>query len=420
MNVLLIGNGGREHALAWKLLQSPRLTQLWVAPGNAGTAAYNAPIAADDIPALVEFAKVNAIALTVVGPEAPLAAGIVDAFTAHGLRIFGPSRAAAKLEASKVFAKRMMRDCGVPTAMFEVFDDYNAALRFMHRLPFVSAPAYVIKADGLAAGKGVFVCDDLDKADQALTRIMIEREFGAAGDRVLIEERMNGPELSVLAFTDGKMITPMPPARDHKRVGDGDTGPNTGGMGAFVPVPDVTPALLNEVFSTVLQPVIDGMRAAGTPYVGVLYAGLMLTEFGVRVLEFNCRFGDPETQVILPLLQSDLIDICEMCVDGRLDPSAVRWSAGAAATVVLAAPGYPGAYPKGAPISGLDTLPAGVTAFHAGTAMHDGAVVTNGGRVLSVTACGENLSGAVAQAYAGLAGVRFDGMHYRRDIGVSR
>jgi phosphoribosylamine--glycine ligase / phosphoribosylformylglycinamidine cyclo-ligase len=418
MNVLIIGSGGREHALAWKLGQSKRLGKLIVAPGNAGTPG-NAPVQADDIPGLLALAREQHADLTIVGPEVPLAEGIVDAFQAAGLRIFGPSRAAARLEGSKAFAKEIMRAANVATADFRVARSLPEALRFLITRPFASSPGCVIKADGLAAGKGVFVCDDLAGAEAALKRIFEDREFGASGDAAVIEARMSGPELSVLAFCDGKTVLTMPPARDHKRVGEGDTGPNTGGMGAFAPAPGISPALIDEIKRSVLQPVVDVMRAHGTPYKGVLYAGIMLTAQGPRVLEFNCRFGDPETQVILPLLESDLIDVIDACIDGALTPSAVRWSSRSAASVVLAAPGYPGAYPKGLPIAGLDQLPSGVMAFHAGTALHKGRVVTSGGRVLNITATGPDLRAALRAAYAGVAQVSFDGMHFRRDIGAS-
>ena len=454
MKVLIIGSGGREHALAWKVAQSPKVTQVFVAPGNPGTADVmshesramqqtavgkslisNLLISSDDIDGLLKFAQGNQIDLTVVGPEAPLAAGIVDRFQAVALKVFGPTQAAAKLEYSKTFSKQAMREFGVPTADFAAFTDYNAALKFAHRLPFGSA-GMVVKADGLAAGKGVVVCDDLGEVDEALTRIMIEREFGAAGDQVIIEERISGREVSLLAFCDGKSVAMMPPARDHKRVGEGDTGPNTGGMGAFAPAPDISVEFVDFVRRSIIQPIVDGMAARGTPYVGILYAGLMLTEAptstppsaresefpgaGVNVLEFNCRFGDPETQVILPLLKTDLVDIFLACVDGRLDEVDVHWRTGACATVVMASPGYPGSYPKGAPITGLDALPEGVQAFHAGTALREGQLVTNGGRVLNVTATGDDLGDALRQAYEGVARIHFDGAHFRKDIGGIR
>ena len=440
IQVLVIGSGGREHALAWALAQSPHSGRIFVAPGNAGTTtdlSSNIPIASDDIPALARFARENAIGLTVVGPEAPLASGIVDAFQAEGLRVFGPTRAAAQLESSKAFAKAFMRQHGIPTGEYAAFADYHAACRYVetsYAAPSAHHPSScVVKADGLAAGKGVVVCDDASEALDALKRIMVDREFGAAGDTVVVEERLAGPELSVLAFSDGRTVLPMPPARDHKRVFDGDQGPNTGGMGAYSPVPGVSQALLGEVCRTVLQPAIDGMASRGTPYTGVLYAGLMLTAGGPKVLEFNCRFGDPETQAILPLLiqngegttpPSSLLDILLACTEGRLADIApdVHWHPGACATVVLAAPGYPGSYPKGLPISGLDETGAlqDAMVFHAGTATKDGRIVTNGGRVLAVSAIGADLQAALERAYGAARHIRFDGVHYRRDIGTDK
>jgi phosphoribosylamine---glycine ligase len=440
MKILVIGSGGREHALAWKLAQSSRVAQVFVAPGNPGTSSLtkcsNVEIAVEDIAALLAFAQHNQIDLTVVGPEVPLAMGIVNVFQRVGQKIFGPTQAAAQLEYSKAFSKQMMRDCGVPTADFAVFEDYQSAIKFAHTLPFVSAaapaPGCVVKADGLAAGKGVFVCDDLGEADEALTRIMVENEFGESGARVIIEERLSGREVSALAFVDGRNVVMMPPARDHKRVGEGDIGPNTGGMGAFAPTPDVSPELMDEIKRTVIQPMVDGMAARGMPYVGVLYAGLMLLpspggrgvasdargEGSFHTLEFNCRFGDPETQVLLPLLQSDLVEVLLACVDGKLHQLDVKWYDGACATVVLASAGYPGAYAKGLPISGLDALPDGVMAFHAGTALKQDQVVTSGGRVLAVSAVGSDLNAALDRAYAGVKSIHFEGAHYRKDIGL--
>jgi phosphoribosylamine--glycine ligase len=391
LKVLVVGSGGREHALAWALARSPQVEQVYVAPGNAGTtwpagpsraAAANVPITDGDFPALVNFGKDRQIDLTVVGPEVPLASGIVDMFQAAGLRIFGPTQKAAALESSKAFAKDLMREKGIPTAEYAIFDEYHAARDFVTSFD----RPMVLKANGLAAGKGVIVCENADEGLNALQRIIRDREFGDAGQTVLIEECLSGPELSVLAFTDGRTVIPMPPARDHKRVYDGDQGPNTGGMGAYAPVPDADPSLLDEILWTVLQPAVDGMAVRGLPYVGVLYAGLMLTEDGPKVLEFNCRFGDPETQVILPLLETDLAEVLLACIEGRLNEIGVHWRSGSCATVVLASPGYPGSYPKGLAISGLDMLPDDVMAFHAGTARQVGQVVTAGGRVLSVSA----------------------------------
>ncbi|HBY98977.1 MAG TPA: phosphoribosylamine--glycine ligase, partial [Chloroflexi bacterium] len=391
----------------------------WAWPRAAST---NVPIAADDIPALVAFAGERQVDLTVVGPEAPLAAGIADALQSAGLRVFGPSREAARLESSKAFAKAFMGKHAIPTAAYATFDDYAAARRFLIELARRSVSSgVVVKADGLAAGKGVVICADVDEAQAALQRMMLGREFGTAGDTVVIEERLSGPEVSVLAFTDGHTVVPMPPARDHKRVYDGDRGPNTGGMGAYAPVPDVSAVLADEICRTILQPTVDGLAAHGTPYVGVLYAGLMLTPAGPTVLEFNCRFGDPETQAILPLLETDLVDVLLACVEGRLNQVEVRWRPAACATVVLASPGYPGSYPKGLPVCGLDGVASRerIAVFHAGTAWQDGCVVTAGGRVLAVSGLGVDLPAALRRAYAGVECIHFEGSHYRRDIGLS-
>lgn len=422
LNVLIVGGGGREHALAWAIARSRLTERVYVAPGNAGTEwdraddrapSTNAPIAAEDIPALVAFAEAEPIDLAVIGPEVPLANGIVDAFRRARLRVFGPSQAAAQLESSKAFAKAFMRRHNIPTAEYGVFTDYVEARAFVAGF----GKPVVVKADGLAAGKGVIVCTTPQEADAALRSVMLEREFGAAGDRVVIEERLSGAELSALAFCDGKTAALMPLARDHKRVGDGDTGLNTGGMGAYAPVLDVPPDLIETIRQRVIEPVLRGMAAAGTPYVGVLYAGLMLAPDGIRVLEFNCRFGDPETQVILPLLDGDLVEIMLDCIDGRLHERPPRWLPGACATVVLASPGYPGSYPKGLPISGLETRHGDVIVFHAGTTREGDQIVTSGGRVLAVSARGESLPKALANAYAHIPNIRFEGMHYRRDIG---
>ena len=420
--ILVAGNGGREHALAWKLAQSPRVARVLVAPGNGGTALAggkigNVPVAADDIAMLVRLAKDENIELVVVGPEAPLAAGAVDAFRASGIRCFGPSQAAAQLESSKAFAKAFMQRHGIPTARYAVFTDFNAAIDHVHTIDY----PIVVKASGLAAGKGVLLPESLSETEAVLHQIMVEQAFGAAGDEVVIEERLAGQEASVLAFSDGRNLAMMPAAQDHKRIFDGDLGPNTGGMGAYAPAPVITAELLDEVRQTVMQPTLDGMRAEGTPYIGILYAGLMLTADGIKVLEFNCRFGDPETQVILPLLASDLLQVFDACLDGTLDQVDVRWHDGAAATVVAASEGYPGSYPKNREITGLADAEAlrDVAVFHAGTKLaDDGRVLTNGGRVLAVTATGDDLAGALVRAYNGVEQIRFQGMHYRRDIGA--
>ena len=321
VKVLIVGSGGREHAIAWKVAQSPRLTQLFVAPGNAGTAAYNVPINAEDIPALVTFANDQQIDLVIVGPEAPLAIGLADALRAAGRSVFGSSQAAAQIEASKAFSKAFMQRHHLPTARFATFTAYREALKHLLSVDY----PIVIKASGLAAGKGVILPDCADDAEAALRSIMLDHEFGAAGDEVIIEERLSGPEVSLLAFTDGVTIKPMPPAQDHKRIFDNDQGPNTGGMGAYAPAPILPPALVEEYTRSILQPTIDGLRAEGKPFVGVLYAGLMLTADGPRVLEYNCRFGDPETQAILPLLETDLIDITEACATGTLNQIDIQW-----------------------------------------------------------------------------------------------
>ncbi len=429
--ILVIGRGGREHALAWKLAQSPRVGRVWVAPGNGGTAlaggkVANVALQENDFDGLIEFARQNRVTLTVVGPEAPLAEGIVDAFAAAGLRCFGPSQAAAQIEASKAFAKDFMARHGIPTARHATFSNFDAALAHLRQVDY----PVVLKASGLAAGKGVILPASPAEAEAALRQIMVAREFGAAGNQVVIEERLEGPEASVLAFSDGRTVAVMPAAQDHKRVFDGDQGPNTGGMGAYAPAPLMTPALLDEVRRTVLQPAIEGLAAEGMPYVGVLYAGLMLTAHRspftahrspFAVLEFNCRFGDPETQVILPLLESDLVEVIDACLDGRLAEIDVRWQTGAAATVVAASEGYPGSYPKGRTIGGVaeaEALP-GVTVFHAGTRLaEDGRLLTDGGRVLAVTGVGDDLPAALARAYGGIQRIDFQGMHYRRDIGA--
>jgi phosphoribosylamine--glycine ligase len=427
-HVLVVGGGGREHALAWALARSPEVAQVYVAPGNAGTAwpaseglapAENVPLAASDIADLIAFALEHQVALTIVGPEANLAAGIVDEFQAAGLPIFGPTRAATQLESSKAFAKDLMREQGIPTASYASFQRYEEARDYLAAQH--AAGPVVVKADGLAAGKGVIVCENEEEAQVALRRIMVAREFGAAGDTAIIEEHLSGREVSLLAFSDGRSVVPLPPARDHKRVFEGDAGPNTGGMGAYAPVPDVGSALIDDLTDTVLRPTVAGMAARGTPYVGMLYAGLIMTDQGPRVLEFNCRFGDPEAQALLPLLApgASLFAILLACVEGRLDQVPVPWRDGTCATVVISAPGYPGDYPRGMPISGLDQVPPtdDLIVFHAGTAHQDGQIVTAGGRVLAVSATGSTLAVALQRAYSAAAGISFEGMHYRRDIG---
>lgn len=422
LRVLVVGGGGREHALAWALARSASVAQVYVAPGNAGTEwsqadgsapSANIALQAEDTAGLLAFVVENEIDLTVIGPEVPLALGIVDALQAAGLPVFGPTQSASQLEASKVFSKAFMRAHRIPTAEYGTFNDYGEAADFAARF----GRPVVVKADGLAAGKGVIVCNNADEALDALRRVMLDKEFGEAGGQAIVEERLVGAEVSALAFSDGKTVALMPFARDHKRVFDGDEGPNTGGMGAYAPVTDLPDNFADVVLKDVLQPTIDGMAAVGTPYVGVLYAGLILTPNGIRVLEFNCRFGDPETQVILPLLESDFAEVMLACVEGTLSEHLPQWAQGACATVVLASPGYPGSYPKGLPISGLEPQENDIVVFHAGTARHGEQVVTAGGRVLSVSGRGETLADALKRAYIGAAQIHFEGAHYRHDIG---
>lgn len=418
MNILIVGNGGREHALAWKLGQSPRVRRLYVAPGNAGTAGHNVEIATDDIPALLEFAREHQIDLTVVGPEAPLAAGIVDVFLTAGLRVFGPKRAAAKLEASKLFSKSIMRASGVPTADFAVFDAFDQALRFARALPFAAAPACVVKADGLAAGKGVVIAETRAEAEAALED-MFGGAFGEAGAEVVIEEFMEGEEASYFAITDGATILPFGGAQDHKRLDEGDTGPNTGGMGAYSPAPILTPQVRGEAIQRIIGPTVRALADAGTPYVGVLYAGLMLTRDGPKLVEYNCRFGDPECQVLMMRLEEDLGEYLYAAATHCLSTLRVpKFSNDTALTVVMAANGYPGAPEKGGAIEGIAEAEAdGAKVFHAGTAEKDGRLVANGGRVLNVTAMAKTVKAAQQAAYEAVDAIEAPSLFCRRDIG---
>ncbi len=417
MNVLVIGNGGREHALAWKIKQSPRAARVFVAPGNAGTAqdAENVDISPTDFPRLIKFAKQNDVGLTLVGPELPLVQGIVDAFLDEGLRVFGPSRAAAELEGSKIFCKNMLRHADVPTADYQTFRNPDTAITYLKEREDVPV---VVKADGLAAGKGVFVCATRAEAIEAVRRIA-RKEFGDAGNQLLIEERLDGQEASVLAITDGRTILTLPPAQDHKRAYDGDTGPNTGGMGAYTPAPLVDEATLHLIEEQVLVPTVHAMKRSRRPFKGVLYAGLMLTNQGPKVLEYNVRFGDPECQPILMRLQSDLVDVIEATIEGRLDElPPLKWDPRAAVCVVMASEGYPGSYERGLPIRGLDEAAAipDVKVFHSGTGTVDGQVMTNGGRVLAVTALGSTIPAAKLQAYTAVKCIRWKGAWCRKDI----
>jgi phosphoribosylamine--glycine ligase len=417
MKVLVIGSGGREHALAWKISKSKKVEKIYCAPGNAGISelADCGPIKAENIIELKKFALDKRIDLTIVGPEGPLAAGIVDEFMSAKLKIFGPSKAAAKLEGSKIFAKEIMKKYNVPTADFAEFTDEKEAIKYLQS----SNIPVVIKADGLAAGKGVIVAQDFEEAEEAIHRMLVEKEFGAASSKIIIEECLVGQEASILAFSDGKHFVLMQSAQDHKRIFDNDMGPNTGGMGAYSPAPIVTDAILKEVKEKVFQRVIDGMLKDGNPFVGVLYAGLMLTKDGPKVLEFNVRFGDPETQAILPRLKTDLIDIIEKVVDGKLDSINIEWDKRPAVCIVLASKGYPGEYEKGKVITGLDETKnlKDAVIFHAGTSIRDGKVVTSGGRVLGVTALSDTIESTINRAYSVVHMVKFDGMHYRSDIG---
>ncbi|MGZ5083818.1 MAG: phosphoribosylamine--glycine ligase [Usitatibacter sp.] len=416
MKLLVIGSGGREHAIAWRLAQSPKVSRVYVAPGNAGTAHEDGlfNVDATAIPDLVAFAKREAIHATVVGPEGPLAAGVVDAFRAEGLRIFGPTQAAAQLESSKEFAKRFMKRHGIPTARYETFTDASAAHEYVDRH---DAPI-VVKADGLAAGKGVVVAADARQAHEAIDMMLAGNKLGDAGHRVVIEEFMAGEEASFIVMADGHHVLALPSSQDHKRVFDGDLGPNTGGMGAYSPAPVVTPEVHNRAMREIVLPTVKGMAADGIVFTGFLYAGLMIGADGApRVVEFNCRLGDPETQPIFLRLKSDFFEIVEHAIDGTLDQVDAQWDRRAALGVVLAAAGYPDAPRKGDEIRGLPKPGDDYRVFHAGTIEKDGKVVTNGGRVLCVTALGDKVKIAAERAYEIVDGIRFDGMQYRKDIG---
>lgn len=417
MKILIVGSGGREHALAWKIAQSPLATKIFAAPGNPGIARHAdcVRVAADDVPAIVRFARDEKVDLAVIGPEAPLAAGVVDALGKHGIMAFGPTKGAAELEGSKAFAKEVMRKHAIPTARGRAFADEQAAHAYINELE----SAMVVKADGLAAGKGVIVCDSKAEAHEAVMRIMGEREFGAAGDSVVIEERLQGEEASVLAFTDGKAIMPMESAQDHKPAYDGDEGPNTGGMGAYSPAPVVTREVFSEVEERVLVRAVHGMNRERRRFRGVLYAGIMVTKAGPMVLEFNVRFGDPETQPLLMRMKSDIVPLLMACATGELHKQSIEWRPGAAVCVVMASGGYPNKYEKGVPIEGLDAFEGrkDLAVFHAGTRKEGGRIVTDGGRVLGVTALGDTIADAQRKAYEAVESIRFDGVHYRRDIG---
>ena len=415
MNVLVVGGGGREHAICWTLRKSPRINKLYCAPGNAGIAqiAECIDIAATNIEEMVAFAVEKPVDFVVVAPDDPLALGMVDALEAVGIRAFGPSKNAAILESSKVFSKDLMKKYGIPTARYAVFSDADMAKAYINER---GAPI-VVKADGLALGKGVVVSTSVSTAEGAVDLIMLDKKFGESGNRIVIEEYMTGPEVTVLAFTDGNTIVPMLSSQDHKRAYSGDFGPNTGGMGAFCPSPNYTEEIADICMKTIFRPTIDAMNSEGRKFKGVIYFGLMLTPQGPRVVEYNARFGDPETQPILTLLKTDLLDILEAVVDERLDKLTIEWMSGYACCVVMASGGYPEKYTKGYAIKGLDQVPEDIIVFHAGTARSGSAFITNGGRVLGVTAMGNSLVRASARAYEGVRYIDFNSAHYRSDIG---
>ena len=416
MKILVVGGGGREHAVIWKLRQNPRVEQVYCAPGNGGIGelAECVDIGATDIAAMADFAEREKIDLVVVTPDDPLALGMVDELTHRGIRAFGPTKAAAEIEASKAYSKELMKKYGIPTADYATFDSMEEALRYVEACPI----PIVVKADGLALGKGVLICETREQAREAVRKIMGQRAFGDAGSRVVIEEFLTGPEVSVLAFCDGKTIRPMESAQDHKRALDGDGGANTGGMGTFSPTPKYTPALREQVEREIILPTVEALNAEGRPFQGVIFFGLMLTDKGPKVLEYNARLGDPEAQSVLFRMRTDLLDVMEAVIDGTLDQITLEFDSSPAVCVVMASGGYPGSYEKGKEIFGLDAVDRDVMVFHAGTAQRDGRFYTNGGRVLGVTAMGADMAAAREKAYANVAKIHFDGAHFRTDIGI--
>lgn len=415
MNILVIGRGGREHAIIWSLKRNEAIRQIYCAPGNAGTAmlATNVDIGELEFTKLVQFAKEKEIDLVVVGPDDPLAAGIVDEFEAAAIPVYGPRKNAAEIEGSKIFMKDLLRKYNIPTAKYETFTDYEAADAYLKQQPL----PIVIKADGLAAGKGVAVCFTREEADKALQETMVDKSFGAAGDKVVIEEFLEGQEMSILAFVDGDTVRAMSPAQDHKPVFDGDKGPNTGGMGTYSPLPHIPQSIIDESIENIIKPTARAMVSEGRPFRGVLFAGLMITKDGPKTIEFNARFGDPETQVVLPRLKSDLLDIFLASINGTLADIDISWSEEAAVCVVLASEGYPASYPKGLPIHGLDRITEqDALVFHAGTVEQDGAILTNGGRVLGIVGRGVDISSARANAYKAANQITFQGKQNRTDI----
>jgi len=417
MRVLVVGGGGREHTLVWKIAQSPLCDRIFCAPGNGGTLeiAENIDIGAEDIDGLLGFAKGEGIDLTVIGPEVPLVNGISDIFKEQGLSVFGPGKNGAMIEGSKAFAKSLMRKMGVKQGAFEEFMNPDKALSYLRTEQF----PVVIKASGLAAGKGAIIVDDFTEAEKAINEIMVEKRFGASGDVVVIEEFLKGEEVSLLVLTDGETVIPFISSQDHKQVFDGDKGPNTGGMGAYAPAPVLEKRDAGKVIDTIILPILAGLRKEGIEYKGVLYAGIMMTEDGAKVLEFNCRFGDPETQAILPLLDSDLLEVLLMTANGELKNASLKWSEGSAVCVILASGGYPGKYEKGKQITGINRLKGkeDIVLFHAGTREENEKLITAGGRVLGVTGIGSNLKDAIDKTYAAVSEISFEGMYYRKDIG---
>ncbi|TBL68017.1 phosphoribosylamine--glycine ligase [Paenibacillus thalictri] len=413
MRILVVGRGGREHAIIWALKKSPKVSQLYCAPGNGGIAhlAECVPIQEHQFEELSQFAIDHAIDLVFIGPDDPLSAGIVDHMEAKQIPVFGPRKNAAIIEGSKVFTKDLLKKYNIPTAAYESFENYDEALAYLHKQQM----PIVIKADGLAAGKGVIIAATMDEADKALREIMVEKVFGESGNQVVIEEFLSGQEMSILSFVDGEIVRPMPAAQDHKQVFDNDKGPNTGGMGTYSPLPHIPQSVIEEAIETIIKPTASAMVKEGRPFRGVLFAGLMITAQGPKTIEFNARMGDPETQVVLPLLETDLLDIVLAAINGRLDQMDIRWSNQSAVCVVAASGGYPASYPKGLPIEGLDRVEDALV-FHAGTAQTDSQLVTNGGRVLGITGMGATIAEAREKAYAELDKVRFEGMHYRTDI----
>jgi phosphoribosylamine--glycine ligase len=416
VKVLVVGSGGREHTLVWKIAQSPKVDQIYSAPGNPGmkNIATCVNISVDDIKGLADFAEENSVDLTLVGPEAPLVAGIVDEFENRGLDIFGPGKEAAQIEGSKVFSKNLMKKYKIPTGDYRVFEKAQDAIDYIN----ISDVPLVVKAEGLAAGKGVIIAQDRDEAKAAVESIMIDRAFGKSGNRIIIEEYLEGPEVTVLAFCDGKVAVPMVSSRDHKRIFDDNKGPNTGGMGAVSPAPAYSAELSEVVEKNIIQRTVNAMANEGKPFKGILYTGLMLTKAGPKVLEYNCRFGDPETQVVIPRLKTDLIDIVKAVIKGNLIHTEIEWKEETAVCVVMASDGYPGHYEIGKPIKGLEEAEQkGSIVFHAGTAVKNDAIVTSGGRVLGVTALGKEIHDARQKAYEAISQIHFEGMHYRKDIG---